>query len=166
MSENAINVNQTIRMINTTPNLIIFNLTPFDNPANVRLIKLGASNLNKVITMPMSLALGVFVDTEAYRLFKKGYFTFDKIDQLVQAAKEANLYFADELDFVPANDKTNETILTQLKKGNRAAIESAIKEFGREKVMDTAKAHIDELTGGVKTMLEQTLNVSFSINEQ
>lgn len=164
MSE--VNFNKTIRMINTTPNLIIFNLSPFDNPSNVRLIKLGASNTNKEIIMPISLALGVFTNNEVYRLFKKGYFTFSDVNELLLAAKEANLYFADELDFVPADEKTNETILTRLQKGNRAAIESAIKDFGKDKVMDIAKANIDKLTVGVKQMLEQTLKVSFSLNEE
>ena len=50
-------------------------------------------------------------------------------------------------------------------KGNRAAIESAIKDYGKDKVMDIAKANIDKLTIGVKQMLEQTLKVSFSLNE-
>ena len=163
MSE--VNVKETIRMINTTPNLIIFNLSPYDNPSNVRIIKLGASNTNKVITMPISLALGVFTNNEVYSLFKKGYFTFSDVNKLVQAAKEADLYFADNLDFVPADEKTNDTILTQLMKGNRAAIESAIKDYGKDKVMDIAKANIDKLTIGVKQMLEQTLKVSFSLNE-
>lgn len=163
MSE--VNVKETIRMINTTPNLIIFNLSPYDNPSNVRIIKLGASNTNKVITMPISLALGVFTNNEVYRLFKKGYFTFSDVNKLVQAAKEADLYFADDLDFVPADEKTNDTILTQLMKGNRAAIESAIRDYGKDKVMDIAKANIDKLTIGVKQMLEQTLQVSFSLNE-
>ncbi len=163
MSE--VNFNKTIKMINTTPNLIIFNLSPFDNPSNVRLIKLGATNLNKAIIMPISLALGVFTNNDVYRLFKKGYFTFSDTNELLQAAKEANLYFADELDFVPADAKTNETILTRLQKGNRAAIESAIKDFGKDRVMDIAKTNLDKLTTGVKTMLEQTLQVSFTLNE-
>ena len=158
-------LNKTIRMINTTPNLIIFRLSPYDNPANSRVIKLGATNLNKVITMPMSLALGVFTSSDVYGLYKKGYFTFDNNEELLQAAKEASLYFADELDFKPADKNTNETILTQLQKGNRSAIEKAIKEYGKERVMDVAKANLDNLTTGVKTMLEQTLKVSFSLNE-
>lgn len=158
-------LNKTIRMINTTPNLIIFRLSPYDNPANSRIIKLGATNLNKVITMPMSLALGVFTSNDVYGLYKKGYFTFDNNEELLQAAKEASLYFADELDFKPADKNTNETILTQLQKGNRSAIEKAIKEYGKERVMDVAKANLDNLTTGVKTMLEQTLKVSFSLNE-
>ncbi len=158
-------LNKTIRMINTTPNLIIFRLSPYDNPANSRIIKLGATNLNKVITMPMSLALGVFTSDDVYGLYKKGYFTFDNNEELLQAAKEASLYFADELDFKPADKNTNETILTQLQKGNRSAIEKAIKEYGKERVMDVAKANLDNLTTGVKTMLEQTLKVSFSLNE-
>ena len=158
-------LNKTIRMINTTPNLIIFRLSPYDNTANSRIIKLGATNLNKVITMPMSLALGVFTSNDVYGLYKKGYFTFDNNEELLQAAKEASLYFADELDFKPADKNTNETILTQLQKGNRSAIEKAIKEYGKERVMDVAKANLDNLTTGVKTMLEQTLKVSFSLNE-
>lgn len=158
-------LNKTIRMINTTPNLIIFRLSPYDNPANGRIIKLGATNLNKVITMPMSLALGVFTSSDVYGLYKKGYFTFDNNEELLQAAKEASLYFADELDFKPADKNTNETILTQLQKGNRSAIEKAIKDYGKERVMDVAKANLDNLTTGVKTMLEQTLKVSFSLNE-
>ena len=158
-------LNKTIRMINTTPNLIIFRLSPYDNPANSRVIKLGATNLNKVITMPMSLALGVFTSDDVYGLYRKGYFTFDNNEELLQAAKEASLYFADELDFKPADKNTNETILTQLQKGNRSAIEKAIKEYGKERVMDVAKANLDNLTTGVKTMLEQTLKVSFSLNE-
>lgn len=158
-------LNKTIRMINTTPNLIIFRLSPYDNPANSRVIKLGATNLNKVITMPMSLALGVFTSDDVYGLYKKGYFTFDNNEELLQAAKEASLYFADELDFKPADKNTNETILTQLQKGNRSAIEKAIKDYGKERVMDVAKANLDNLTTGVKTMLEQTLKVSFSLNE-
>ena len=113
----------------------------------------------------MSLALGVFTSDDVYRLYKKGYFTFDNNEELLQAAKEANLYFADELDFKPADKNTNETILTQLQKGNRSAIEKAIKEYGKERVMDVAKANLDNLTTGVKTMLEQTLKVSFSLNE-
>ena len=39
-------LNKTIRMINTTPNLIIFRLTPYDNPANGRVIKLKQSYYN------------------------------------------------------------------------------------------------------------------------
>ncbi len=163
MSE--VNFNKTIRMINTTPNLIIFNLSPYDNPANVRTIKLGANNINKAIVMPISLALGVFTNSDVYRLFKKGYFTFSDVNELLTAAKEANLYFADELDFVPANEKTNDSILTLLKKGNRAAIEQAIKEYGKDKVMDVAKAHMAELSNGVSVMLQQTLGVSFSLSE-
>ncbi len=157
--------NKTIKMINTTPNLIIFNLSPYDNPSNVRLIKLGATNLNKAIVMPISLALGVFTNPDVYRLFKKGYFTFDHTDELLTAAREASLYFAEELDFVPADEKTNETILTRLQKGNRAAIEAAVKEFGKDRVMDVARANLANLTTGIKVMLEQTLQVSFTINE-
>lgn len=157
---------KTIRMINTTPNLIIFKLSPYDNPSNVRVIKLGAGNTNKAIVMPMSLALGVFTNDEVYRLYKKGYFTFDKNEELLKAAQEENLYFADELDFTPADQKTNETILIQLQKGNRSAIEGAIKEFGKDRVMDVARANLDKLTVGVKTVLEQTLKVSFSLSEE
>jgi len=164
MSE--VNFNKTIRMINTTPNLILFNLSPYDNPSNSRLIRLGSSNTNKVITMPISLALGVFTNSEVYRLFKKGYFTFDHTEELLEAAKEANLYFAEQLDFTPASEKTSETILTQLIKGSRAAIEAAIKEYGKDRVMDVAKANLDKLSVGVKTMLEQTLKVSFSLNQE
>lgn len=157
-------LNKTIRMINTTPNLIIFKLAPFDNPGNVRTIKLGNNNLNKILTMPMSLALGVFTDTAAYRLYQKGYFTFSNNDEVLAAAKEAGLYYADELDFTPADEKTNEKILTQLKKGNRAAIEAAIKDYGKDRVMDVARSALPTLTQGVVTMLEQSLGVSFSLN--
>lgn len=156
---------KTIKMINTTPNLIIFNLAPYDNPGNVRVIKLGASNTNKAIIMPIELALGVFTDASAYRLYKKGYFTFDDNDFLLKEAQEAALYFADKLDFKPAAQDTNQTILTQLTKGSRAALEAAIKEHGKDRVIDVARANLASLTTNTKTILEQMLSVSFSLNE-
>ena len=156
---------KTIKMINATPNLLFFNLSPYDNPSNVRLIRLGASNTNKAIILPIEVALGVFTDASAYKLYKKGYITFEDNDLLLREAKEANLYFADELDFKPADKQTNELILTQLQKGSRAALEAAIKQYGRDKVLDIAKVNLDSLTTNVKTILEGLLGVSFSINE-
>lgn len=156
---------KTIKMINATPNLLFFNLSPYDNPSNVRLIRLGASNTNKAIILPIEVALGVFTDASAYKLYKKGYITFEDNDLLLREAKEANLYFADELDFKPADKQTNELILTQLQKGSRAALEAAIKQYGRDKVLDIAKVNLDNLTTNVKTILEGLLGVSFSINE-
>lgn len=158
-------LNKTIRMINTTPNFIIFRLSPYDNPANVRVIKLGSNNLNKMIVMPISLALGIFTNPEVYRLYQKGYFTFNDNELLLKAAQEASLYFSDKLDFNPADQNTNDIILTQLQKGNRSAIESAIREYGADRVLDVSRANLDNLTNGVKVMLEQTLKVSFSLNE-
>lgn len=148
---------KNFRLKKVVPNDLILVIHPFDNPQLSKTVKL--TNRNPYQSLPLNWALGIFMDDGNYNLYKKGYITFDRNKELVQAAYEAGAYFDDKLDFTPAEENCEELILAVLKAGNRANIQVAMKKYGDNLIKQVAITHRDELSTGVVSMLESLLKI-------
>lgn len=146
----------------TVPGNVLFILHPISNPMLTKEIFL--TDRRPAQFLPLDWALGVFMDDGNYRLYKKGVFTFENNDALVQAAYEAGVYFDEKLDFTPVKENNENEILAILKSGNRSSIEKAVKDSGKEIVIRVASTHVDELNTGVVRMLESMLKVQLVID--
>lgn len=153
---------KTVRIKKTTPNEVFFYISPLSNPLLKKEVYL--TNRLPEQTLPVDWALSIFIDDGLYTMFKKGLFTFDKVDELVAAAIEAGVYFDEVLDFKPAESGEVAKILEVLKQGNRAAIVKAINDYGHDKVGDVAIANANTLTTGVVSMLENLLHIQLIID--
>lgn len=148
----------------TTPGNVLFILHPISNPMLTKEIYL--TDRRPFQFLPMDWALGIFMDDGNYRLYKKGMFTFENNDELVKAAYEAGVYFDEHLDFVPVKEDNEKEILAILKSGNRASIDKAIKDFGRDLIIKVAASNVDNLSTGVVRMLESLLKVQLVIDNE
>ena len=97
-------------------------------------------------------------------MYKKGVFTFNDNSGIVQAAREAGVYFDESLDFTPAAEDTLGKILKVLKSGVRADIMKAIKDNGDDLVKDVVIKHAQDLTTGVITMLENHWHIQLTMD--
>lgn len=148
----------------TTPGNVLFILHPISNPMLTKEIYL--TDRRPFQFLPMDWALGIFMDDGNYRLYKKGMFTFENNDELVKAAYEAGVYFDEHLDFIPVKEDNEKEILAILKSGNRASIDKAIKDFGRDLIIKVAASNVDNLSTGVVRMLESLLKVQLVIDNE
>lgn len=148
----------------TVPGNVLFILHPISNPMLTKEIYL--TDRRPFQFLPMDWALGIFMDDGNYRLYKKGMFTFENNDELVKAAYEAGVYFDEHLDFVPVKEDNEKEILAILKSGNRASIDKAIKDFGRDLIIKVAASNVDSLSTGVVRMLESLLKVQLVIDNE
>ena len=148
----------------TTPGNVLFILHPISNPMLTKEIYL--TDRRPFQFLPMDWALGIFMDDGNYRLYKKGMFTFENNDELVKAAYEAGVYFDEHLDFVPVKEDNEKEILAILKSGNRASIDKAIKDFGRDLIIKVAASNVDNISTGVVRMLESLLKVQLVIDNE
>lgn len=151
-------------LIKVTPNDVLFDLHPISNIGLTRRIYLDKNKTKQ--PLPLDWALGVFQDDGVYSLYKQGAFTFDDNEGIAKDAFEAGVYFDEKLDFTPAKVDDTKEILATLKAGNRANIIKIISEKGKEKVRDVAAIHVQELTQGVVSMLENLLGVQLVLDEQ
>lgn len=148
----------------TTPGNVLFILHPISNPMLTKEIYL--TDRRPFQFLPMDWALGIFMDDGNYRLYKKGMFTFENNDELVKAAYEAGVYFDEKLDFTPVKEDNDKEILAILKSGNRASIDKAIKDFGRDLIIKVAASNVDNISTGVVRMLESLLKVQLVIDNE
>ena len=148
----------------TTPGNVLFILHPVSNPMLTKEIYL--TDRRPFQFLPMDWALGIFMDDGNYRLYKKGMFTFENNDELVKAAYEAGVYFDEKLDFTPVKEDNDKEILAILKSGNRASIDKAIKDFGRDLIIKVAASNVDNISTGVVRMLESLLKVQLVIDNE
>ena len=153
---------KAFRMKKVIPNDLIFVIHPFSNPQLSKTIRL--TNRNPYQVLPLDWALGIFMDDGNYNLYKKGYITFDKNDELVKLAYEMGAYFDDKLDFTPAREDNENVVVSVLKAGNRSNIMNAIQKYGRSFVQHVAVTHRDELSAGVVSMLESILQVQLFVD--
>lgn len=151
-------------LIKVTPNDVLFDLHPVSNISLTRRIYLDKNKTRQ--PLPLDWALGVFQDDSVYHLYKSGAFTFDDNDGIAKDAFEAGVYFDEKLDFVPAKVDDSKEILAVLKSGNRANINKMVEQKGKQKIIDVAALHVDELTQGVINLLESLLNVQLVLDEQ
>jgi hypothetical protein len=141
---------------------VIFVLHPISNNTLSRTIRL--TKRNPFQPLPLDWALGVFSDDGVYRLYEKGYITFDHNEELVKAAYENGVYFDDKLSFEPAKTEDSDEILRILKSGKRADIVSAIQKYGEDRVKAIVSASASELTTNVVIMLEGLLKTQFIVD--
>jgi len=148
----------------TTPGNVLFILHPVSNPMLTKEVYL--TDRRPFQFLPTDWALGIFMDDGNYRLYKKGMFTFENNDELVKAAYEAGVYFDEQLDFTPVKEDNEKEILAILKSGNRASIDKAIKDFGKEMIIKVAASNVDGLNTGIVRMLESLLKVQLVIDNE
>ena len=153
---------KVFKLKKVTPKNVIFALHPLSNPSLSR--KIILSDRNPYQMLPLDWALGVFNDDGIYSLYKKGYITFDKNEELVKEAYLAGAYFSEVLEFEPSKEEQPDKILAILKGGNRSAIEKAIKDFGQDVVKSVATEHVKDLSMGVVGMLENIFKCQLVID--
>ena len=150
------------RLQKVTSKDVIFVLHPISNNTLSRTIRL--TKRSPFQPLPLDWALGVFSDDGIYRLYEKGYITFDNNEELVKLAFENGVYFDDKLSFEPAKTEDNSEILKVLKTGKRNDIVEIIKKFGEERVKTVVSASTAELTTNVVIMLEGLLKTQFIVD--
>lgn len=136
-------------------------VSPMSNPNVTRVIDLTDRVPQQVL--PEDWALGFIMDQGNYSLYKNGYVTFDKNEELAKLAAETGVLF-DDFGFTPAKEDQTNTILAILKTGVRIKIQEAINTYGKDKVRDVAAYNIDNLTTAVVKTLENMLNTQLTID--
>ena len=162
--ENANPANHVFTIIKSTPDNVLFSLSPVDNPSIKREIYLTERHPKQAV--PEAFALDVFYDTGVFSLYKSGKITFDRNDEIKKIAIDSGTYFETDYDkFVPASATKEQDIEKVLKAGRRSDIVNAIKTYGKEEVTGVAMSHRGELTDAVIHMLENKdlLGISFTI---
>ena len=151
-------------LIKTTPNNVLFRLHSVNNPQLVRKIHLTDKHPQQ--PLPAEWALSVIASPSLFAMFKKGYFTFDKPDDLAALAYEQGYWFDEKFDFKPASKDDEKLILSILKVGNRAKIEEAIKTYGINRVRDIAVTNVDSLTQNVIQYLEKIFGIQILVDNE
>lgn len=155
-------VQKVFKIRKVIPGDVLFIIHPMSNMDLSKTIVL--TDRNPVKALPLDWALGIFLDTGNYNLYKQGVFTFEDNDEMVRLAYESGAYFDDKLDFKPAKQDNEKAILAVLMAGNRAAIEKCIKDHGEAIVKQIAIMHVDELSNGVTRMLESMFKIQLLID--
>lgn len=136
-------------------------VSPMSNPNVTRVIDLTDRVPQQIL--PEDWALGFIMDQGNYSLYKNGYVTFDRNEELAKLAVETGVLF-DDFGFTPAKEDQTSTILAILKTGVRIKIQEAINTYGKDKVRDVAAYNIDNLTTAVVKTLENMLNTQLTID--
>ena len=153
---------KTFTLKKVVPGSVLFTLSPLSNQALKKEIYLTTRMPQQVL--PLDWALGIFLDSSLYNMYKKGIFTFNDNAGVVQAAREAGVYFDEALDFEPISEDTIGKILKTLKSGVRADIMRSIKDYGDDLVRDVVIKHAQDLTTGVITMLENHWHIQLTMD--
>lgn len=153
---------KTFTIKKTVPGSVLFILSPLSNQALKKEVYLTERMPQQVL--PLDWALGIFLDNNIYGMYKKGIFTFNDNKGIVQAAREAGVYFDEVLDFEPVQDDITPKILKVLKSGVRGDILKAIKEYGDDLVKNVVIQYANDLTTGVVQMLENHWNIQLTMD--
>lgn len=145
----------------TTPNDVIFYLSPINNVSVRRLVRL--TNKAPQIALPEEWALGVLFNDGVYSLYKNGDISFDDNDMVFKRAFEKGVYFDDAPDFEPAKVSDLKDILAIVKAGNRKNIQDAIEKYGREKVLAIVTQNVGDLSTNLVAMLESIFKVQLVV---
>ena len=152
---------KTFTIKKTIPGSVLFILSPLSNQSLKKEIYLTSRMPQQIL--PEDWALGIFLDSSLYDMYKKGIFTFNDNDGVVKAAREAGVYFDEVLDFTPTEDNTGK-ILKVLKRGVRSDILNAIKNYGDDLVKDIVIKYANDLTTGVISMLENHWHIQLTMD--
>ena len=152
---------KTFTIKKTIAGSVLFILSPLSNQSLNKEIYLTSRMPQQIL--PEDWALGIFLDSSLYDMYKKGIFTFNDNDGVVKAAREAGVYFDEVLDFTPTEDNTGK-ILKVLKSGVRSDILNAIKNYGDDLVKNVVVKYADDLTTGVISMLENHWHIQLTMD--
>ena len=153
---------KTFTIKKTIPGSVLFTLSPLSNQSLRKEIYLTSRMPQQAL--PEDWALGIFLDNSLYDMYKKGIFTFNDNKGVVEAARQAGVYFDEVLDFTPAESDSTVKILKVLKSGVRADILKAIKDYGDSLVKDVVITHANDLTTGVINMLENHWHIQLTMD--
>ena len=153
---------KTFTIKKTIPGSVLFTLSPLSNQSLKKEIYLTSRMPQQVL--PVDWVLGIFLDNSLYGMYKKGIFTFNDNNGVVQAAREAGVYFDEVLDFTPAEADNTNKILKALKSGVRADIMKVIKEYGDDLVRNVVVKYANDLTTGVIQMLENHWKIQLTMD--
>ena len=153
---------KTFTIKKTVPGSVLFILSPLSNQALKKEIYLTERMPQQIL--PLDWALGIFLDKDIYSMYKQGIFTFSDNKGIVQAAREAGVYFDEVLDFEPVQDDITPKILKVLKSGVRGDILKTIKEYGDDLVKNVVIQYANDLTTGVVQMLENHWNIQLTMD--
>ena len=153
---------KTFVLKKTVPGSVLFTLSPMSNQALKKEIYLTSRMPQQVL--PLDWALGIFLDNSLYSMYKKGIISFSDNRAIVQAAREAGVYFDEALDFAPVTEDRTPKILGILKSGVRTEILNAIKTYGDELVKSVVVKYANELTTGVISMLENHWHIQLTMD--
>ena len=145
----------------SVPGDVLFVLSPLSNPTISRVIHL--TNRMPQQNLPLDWALGIFLDPGLFGLYAKKVITFTDNEGMIQAARDAGVYFG-EIDFTPTTGNEPAEILGILQKGVRLDILNAIKKYGDELVRDVAIKNTDKLTQSVISMLENLWKIQLTMD--
>lgn len=152
----------------TAPGDIYLSVSPISNTGLSRIIVLDEKRPSA--RLPKDWALGIFLDPGTFSIFEKGYFTFDKLDEIVQLAIAEKVYFGEELAFEPGKVDYTEEILTVLKGGKRTEILALIENYKTPDKMKILLSIAGEYSGDLSTsvvsLLEKELNTQIQIDEE
>lgn len=113
--------------------------------------------------LPGSWAVNVFSTEDAYRMYKLGYFTFDRNEDLMRLAYESGHYFDTVLDFTPVKPDQLSIILEILKSGNKEAVKPfLISDKNKRDIVSLAVDHIKELKMDMVRFLEDALKIQLT----
>ena len=155
-------VMKTFIIKKTIPGSVLFTLSPLSNQSLTKEIYLTTRMPQQVL--PVDWALGIFLDNSLYNMYKQGVFTFNDNEGVVQAAREAGVYFDEALDFTPVSEDNTPKILKALKSGVRADILKVIKDYGDDLVKNVVVKYANDLTTGVITMLENHWKIQLTMD--
>lgn len=117
--------------------------------------------------VPVSTAALIYTDmySGAYRMYKQGYFTFDKPQQVYDYAYEHGLIIGDP-SIMQQNISSNylEDILKAILSGNKAEIDKyCADDKGKEDLARVARTHIGELRQSMLKYIEEKIGVPISV---
>jgi hypothetical protein len=156
--------NNYIRLVKTCVGSLDFELiNPTTNAKQV--VRLESDSKGKI--MPIEWAALVYADNAsgAYKLYKAGYFTFDKPNDVYEYAKTHNFIFGD-IDMQPIESPTyGSDILAVLKSGTISKIDKYLDTAKhQEDLVRIARANISDIKAGTISYVEKKLNIKLQID--
>ena len=142
---------------------LILNLPAYDSSLPDRRVEFGYKT--EKIRVPRTFALGVFVNSTLENLYKEGYFKVEPSAVFTREVSEI-FYPINKDDIAP--EISDAQLLEALKKGNRVAVKDYLTQHEsiRDRILTIARENVDDLSGSMIKFVEDTLNVSITIEDE
>ena len=151
-------------IIKTCTGRLVFTLVdPMTNAKQT--IEFASDSTNKLV--PAQWAMTVFADTAsgAYKLYKAGYFTFDKPEEIFNLAKEKGFLMGD-IEMPSTSSTYMKDIKDLLLKGNITEINTFINasQKNADDLIRVARDNIDDLSQGIIKYIEKRFNTQLTVD--